>query len=127
MYLALVNSVTVELVKEKCISFLKYKPGWYEGDGDYIELETVKETFRLIDVAQQNGFDEMEVNPEPDGSITLSLYYKDYMLDIVTYTIHDKIMWLQKASEEVYYRDEITYDEVVRHIVNFRNEEINYE
>lgn len=124
MYLSLTTSVSVEETKNKCINFLNLEDGWYYGDGNNIKYETVKEIYRLIDIAQQNHLNNMEVNGEPDGGITLSLYHNDYMMDILVYTPNYNIMWLQKATEEVYYKESITQEEVIKYIINFKNEEV---
>ena len=125
--MALTTNSSVRLVKEKCFNFLRLKDGWYDGDGDTIKFETIREVYKLIDIAQQNNLYNMEVNAELDGSITLSLYYEDYMMDILTYTRDDNVMWLQKATEEVFYKDQITQKEIIDHIINFKEKEIRNE
>lgn len=124
MYLGLVDSVSVEQTKEKCIGFISLKSDWHELGGPTFDVELIKKVYKLIDIAQQNCITDMEVNPELDGGITLSLYYLDYMFDIIVYKNEDYIMWLQKATEEVYYKESITFNEVVTYIEDFRNKEI---
>jgi hypothetical protein len=124
LYLALVDSVSIETAKEKCIGFLKYKEGWYEGDGNTFQLDTIKQIFKYMEIAQQNDLHIVEVNPELDGGITLSIYYDEYMMDIISYSSKDNIMWLQKATEEVYYKESVSSDAVKKCIQNFKNEEL---
>jgi hypothetical protein len=120
----LVDSVSIETAKEKCIGFLKYKEGWYEGDGNTFQLDTIKQIFKYMEIAQQNDLHIVEVNPELDGGITLSIYYDEYMMDIISYSSKDNIMWLQKATEEVYYKESVSSDAVKKCIQNFKNEEL---
>lgn len=124
MYLALVNSVSVETLKEKCINFTNLKPDWHEGCGNPISINTVREVYKLVDIAQQNGLTIMDAHTEPDGGVTLSIYYDDYMMDILVYSYEDNIMWLQKATEEVYYKESITQKDIIKNIVEFKTREM---
>lgn len=110
-YLGLMNCLIVKDIKESIVrQFLV---------NDKLKLSTVKKVFIYIDYIQIKEGIIFEVYVEDDGGLTLSLYYKHYIMDV--YSNEDvNIIWLEKETEEVFYKENVSDLEIIKYIDTFK-------
>lgn len=112
----LIPSKTEMKVRE----YARLPEGWFFGDCQGIENETVTISLRLLREAEHLGLHDTNVFPGGDGELLLTIYHGDYYMDLMVEPDGTVDVTVEKGEEELVYREGVSLLEAISEIGEFK-------
>lgn len=104
----------------KVREYARLPEGWFFGDCQGIEKETVTISLRLLREAEHLGLHDTNVFPGGDGELLLTIYHGDYYMDLMVEPDGTVDVTVERGEEELVCREGVSLLEAISEIGAFK-------